>query len=206
MTPKVLITSALLACAMLAITAVDASARGWGRGGYGGAFGHYYGRSFHAPGWSHSAIVSRMPARYRVTRSFQTPSGRGATRTFNRGCSGGTCQRKRDEFRNDLVAPGSVTASGTGTCEPHSVDNRPYRRRDTAATARQLHVRRGAAQRVRRGHRRADAEGGSHDDAERCTAKLRITPRRSPDPPARRRDRSRSRRSKADAYSSRAGD
>lgn len=118
MTPKLLMTSALLACAMLVVTAADASARGWYRGGHGGGFGHYYGRSFHAPGWSHSASMSRMPGQVSGTRSFQTPAGRGATRTFNRGCSGGTCQRSSTTTTNSgktWSRSGSISASGTGT-------------------------------------------------------------------------------------------
>ena len=119
MTPKLLTTSALLACALLVITAVDAAARGWGyRGGHGGAFGHYYARSFHAPGWSHSASINRAPGRVTGTRSFQTPGGRGATRNFTRGCSGATCDRSFTTTTNSGKTwshSNTRTRSGTGT-------------------------------------------------------------------------------------------
>src|SRR6476659_8872866 len=131
MTPKLLMTSALLACAILAGAGADATARGWGYGGgfrggygggfgggYGGAFGHAYAHSFYAPGWSHSANVSRMPGQVSGTRSFQTPGGRGAPQTFSRGCSGGTCQRSRTTTTNSgktFSRSASISKSGTGT-------------------------------------------------------------------------------------------
>ena len=170
MTPKLLMTSALLACAMLAITAVDAAARGWGhRGGHGGAFGHYYARSFHAPGWSHSASINRSPGRVTGTRSFQTPGGRGATRNFSRGCSGATCDRSSTTTTNSgktWSRLGHDDALRHRHGEPEPDHDRTQRRHHDAH--RQLHVRGGLQQSAGfDGPGGQTPGGGSHDDAER---------------------------------------
>jgi hypothetical protein len=87
MKPKLLIASVLLALAMLTVNMGDAWAwrGGYGyRGGYGG-YGH---------GWpAVSGSVSRSNGYAMGTRSFQYRGGYGFNRTFNRGCSGGSCSR-----------------------------------------------------------------------------------------------------------------
>lgn len=101
----------LAACAVLVIGAADASARG-------GMFGAFYGRSFSAPGWSHSATINRSPGEVSGTRSFETPNGSGATRTFDRGCANGTCTNTVTTTTNSGTTwsrSGSVSAPGNGS-------------------------------------------------------------------------------------------
>lgn len=90
MTSKLLSISAL--CVVLAFTATDASARSIHRSGY--AVGPH-GRG----GWSHSDVV-REPGSVSGRRSFQAFDGRGGTRTFDRGCSGGMCSYSSNTSTN----------------------------------------------------------------------------------------------------------
>jgi|SRR5579862_556537 len=83
MKARLLAIAAITVFALSTFAAGDASARG--------TFGRFYGRSFNNPGWMHSASISRSPGMVSGMRSFQTPGGRGATRTFNRSCASGTC-------------------------------------------------------------------------------------------------------------------
>ena len=103
-------TLSLLIGFAFAVTASDAAARIGGRGFHGGGWhghgwhgagwqrhgwhGHgWHGAGWHHPGWSHNATFSHYPGHVAGTRSFQTQAGYGATRSFDRSCSGGTCQR-----------------------------------------------------------------------------------------------------------------
>lgn len=121
---KLLISSALLSCALLAVTADDAEAR---RGG-GGWFRANYARSFYAPGWTHSQTLSRTTGGYSGVRSFQRPSGFGATRQFNANCAGGTCSRNYTTTRTSgrtSAHSGSITG-GNGAASWQASGKGPY--------------------------------------------------------------------------------
>ena len=74
----------LLACSIIVLSGANAAARG--------GFGGYYRYAYAGPGWSHNQSFNRTaPGQVSGMRSFQTPGGRGATRSFNRSCSSGSC-------------------------------------------------------------------------------------------------------------------
>jgi hypothetical protein len=108
----------LAAGSMIMLASADASARGWGYGAHGGRFQSYYRHSFVTPGWSHSASVNRAPGQVSGMRSFHTPNGGGATRTFNRGCSGGTCTHNASITTNSgktWTRSGTISTNHNGT-------------------------------------------------------------------------------------------
>ena len=112
MTSKIFSATAIafLASAVLALTAADASARGFTRSG---SFTGPQGR-----GLSHSGSVYRSPGYASGSRSLQTNAGYGGTHSFERSCAGGTCSRSASTTTNsgrNWSRSGYVSAPGNGT-------------------------------------------------------------------------------------------
>jgi hypothetical protein len=97
MTPRrSLALIALLAGAAVAFTATDASARGLSR----------------------SSSVHRSAAHAWGTRSVETQAGRGGTRSFDRSCASGTCERSSTTVTNSgktWSRSGTSTRTGDGS-------------------------------------------------------------------------------------------
>jgi len=124
MNGKLLISSVLLGCALLAVSANDAAA--W-RGG-GGWFRYNYQRSFYRPGWTHNqTITQRSPGSIQGTRSFSRPNGMGANRQFSANCANGTCNKSHTttcnsgkSWSHSASATSAKANNGTGTWQANT--------------------------------------------------------------------------------------